>query len=139
MGSHRSLRKNAQCPLFFFFKERRHTARSGQTSSSMANMLLFPPLSLIVPVLLRVRKQPRTGRLWMAKLVQLLHSQPWPLVLCKDLVSDLSPTSRVTGSLGLAREDISVSDSCTTASWESQHTFIQFYHLDCAFIGTLSP
>ncbi len=53
--------------------------------------------------------------------------------------SALSLMSRVTGSLGLAREDISVSDICTAATWESPHTFIRFYHLDCAVIGTLSP
>uniref|UniRef100_A0A3P9H5L4 Translin-associated factor X-interacting protein 1 N-terminal domain-containing protein n=1 Tax=Oryzias latipes TaxID=8090 RepID=A0A3P9H5L4_ORYLA len=56
----------------------------------------FPPLELIAPTLTRVRMgkhslilvAPRwPGKHWLADIIQMLHSQPWPLPLRRDLLS----------------------------------------------------
>ncbi len=91
MGIHRFLRKNAQYPLFFFSRNKVTLQGADILAHSWRTCCCTcsPLLSLVAPVLLRVRKHPRAGRLWMAELVQLLHSQPWLLVLCRDLVSQV--------------------------------------------------
>ncbi len=91
-------RENAQCPLFFSLRNESAPLGTDALAHPWPSMLLyaFPPLSLIAPVLLRVREQRLPliliapnwpSRPWMAELARLLCSQPWPLPLRRDIVS----------------------------------------------------
>ncbi|XP_029965627.1 uncharacterized protein LOC115401518 [Salarias fasciatus] len=90
--------ENAQCPLFFSFRDRDAPLGADAFAHPWPNALLyaFPPLYLITPTLVRVKEQQLSliliapywpSRPWMAELIQLVHGQPWPLPLRTDLVS----------------------------------------------------
>nr|XP_055040043.1 uncharacterized protein LOC129427314 [Misgurnus anguillicaudatus] len=90
--------ENTHCPLYFSLA--RDGAPMGVDALAhpwpKALLYAFPPLSLIVPTLRRIREHghsviliaPRwPGRIWLAEIMQLLCDQPWPLPLRRDLLS----------------------------------------------------
>lgn len=91
-------RENAQCPLYFSLKDQEAPLGVDALAHNWPHALLyaFPPLALISPTLTRVRERgltviliaPRWTRShWLAEIMPLLWSEPWPLPLRRDLVS----------------------------------------------------
>ncbi len=91
-------RENTYCQLYFSLKEEDAPLGVDELAHPWPNVLLyaFPPLSLISPTLSRVRDQGLSliliapwwqSKHWIAEIVQLLSDQPWPLPLCRDLLS----------------------------------------------------
>ena len=87
--------ENAKCPLYFSMRSTSSLGIDALAHKWPATLLYaFPPLTLIIPTLERVRQQrlsviliaPQWGR-WVADIVPLLHGEPWPLPLRRDLVS----------------------------------------------------
>ena len=90
--------ENTQCPLFYSLTGRSAPMGLDALAYEWPRVLLyaFPPLELIIPTLARVREKghaliliaPRwPGKYWLAEIVQLLCSQPWPLPLRRDLLT----------------------------------------------------
>ncbi|XP_041915862.1 uncharacterized protein LOC121680525 [Alosa sapidissima] len=90
--------ENAQCPMFFFLRDQKAPLGIDALAHQWPHVLLyaFPPLELITPTLARVREQslslilvaPRwPGKPWLAEIIPLLHSPPWPLPPRRDLLS----------------------------------------------------
>lgn len=91
-------RENAHCPLFFSLTDDSAPLGVDALAHQWPNVLLyaFPPISLIIPTLSRVREKglsmiliaPRwPSRQWIAEITLLLFDQPWPLPLRRDLLS----------------------------------------------------
>lgn len=91
-------RENAQCPLFFSLRDRNALLGVDAFAHEWPRTPLyaFPPLDLITPTLIRVREwslslilvAPRwPGKPWLAEIIPLLHSEPWPLPIRRDLLS----------------------------------------------------
>lgn len=91
-------RRNAKCALFFSLSDADAPLGMDALAHPWPNALLyaFPPISLILPTLTRVREQghsliliaPRwPAKLWMAEIIQLLQGQPWLLPARRDLLS----------------------------------------------------
>ena len=87
--------ENAKCPLFFSMRGASTLGVDALAHKWPTTLLYaFPPLTLIIPTLERVRQQrlsviliaPQWGH-WVADIMPLLHGQPWPLPLRRDLVS----------------------------------------------------
>ena len=90
--------ENTQCTLFYSLTGQSAPMGIDALAHEWPRVLLyaFPPLELITPTLARVRERglsliliaPRwPGKQWMAEIRQLLHGQPWPLPLRRDLLS----------------------------------------------------
>ncbi|XP_041931407.1 LOW QUALITY PROTEIN: uncharacterized protein LOC121695003 [Alosa sapidissima] len=90
--------ENAQCPMFFSLRDQKAPLGIDALAHQWPHVLLyaFPPLELITPTLARVREQslslilvaPRwPGKPWLAEIIPLLHSPPWPLPPRRDLLS----------------------------------------------------
>ena len=90
--------ENAQCSMFFSLRDRNAPLGIDALAHQWPHVLLyaFPPLELITPTLARVRERglsliliaPRwPGKPWLAEIIPLLHSPPWPLPLRRDLLS----------------------------------------------------
>ncbi|XP_050958769.1 LOW QUALITY PROTEIN: uncharacterized protein LOC127160164 [Labeo rohita] len=91
-------RENSHCPLFFSLARDGAPMGVDALAHQWPNVLLyaFPPLSLIIPTLRRVREYGHSviliapnwpGKVWLAEIMPLLFDQPWPLPLRRDLLS----------------------------------------------------
>ncbi|XP_073677299.1 uncharacterized protein [Garra rufa] len=90
--------ENNRCPLFFSLARDGAPMGVDALAYPWPNVLLyaFPPLSLIIPTLRRVKQYGHSviliapnwpGKLWLTEITQLLVDQPWPLPLRRDLLS----------------------------------------------------
>ncbi|XP_023819243.1 uncharacterized protein LOC105357907 [Oryzias latipes] len=90
--------ENTQCQMFYSLTDQSAPLGVDALAHEWPCRLLyaFPPLELIAPTLTRVREgkhslilvAPRwPGKHWLADIIQMLHSQPWPLPLRRDLLS----------------------------------------------------
>lgn len=90
--------ENTKCPLYFSLVDAGAPLGVDALAHPWPDVLLyaFPPISLILPTLARVREQGLSliliaphwpSKPWMAEIIQLLQDRPWLLPVRRDLLS----------------------------------------------------